>query len=205
MPAISTILCAGIICGQTTPPPKIVDPPAVEAKKPAPFKLSDLVGLKGQTAPQFILSAMNGTQYNLENLRGKIVVINLWGTFCAPCVEEMPKLNALVEKYKGKEVVFLAPAPDGKSDLEVFLQKHAFNYQVLPNGFAVVEKYAPHKKSDDSQKKGGFMMILPTHLVINQIGVVTYHDWGFSKDTAAELSKEIERLLAKETAQNKPD
>ncbi|MGI9035252.1 MAG: TlpA family protein disulfide reductase [Pyrinomonadaceae bacterium] len=40
-----------------------------------------MVGLKGQTAPQFTNAAMDGTVYNLENLRGKIVVINLWGTF----------------------------------------------------------------------------------------------------------------------------
>ncbi|MGI9035253.1 MAG: TlpA disulfide reductase family protein [Pyrinomonadaceae bacterium] len=123
--------------------------------------------------------------------------LNLWGTFCSPRIEEMPELNALAEKYRNKDVVFLAPTPDGNSASEGFLQKHPFGYNVLPNAFAVVKQYAPHKKSDDPHKKGGFLMLLPTHLVIDQTGIVTYHEWGFSKNTSRNLSVEIERLLNK--------
>jgi peroxiredoxin len=198
LPILLNLLAFGITFGQTAPAPIIINKPATESKK-TPTNLADLVGLKGQTAPLFTISSMNGTEYNLEKLRGKIVVINLWGTFCPPCITEMPELNSLVEKYKGKEVVFLAPAPDDKAVLEGFLKKYPFNYQVIPNGFGIVEKYAPHKKSDDPQKKGGFLMLLPTHLVIDRKGVVTYHEWGFRKDTATLISKEIERLLAKNT------
>lgn len=196
LPLLLNLLAFGTAFGQTAPAPLIINRPAAESKK-TPTSLPDLVGLKGQLAPQFTLPAMDGTQYNLANLRGKIVVVNLWGTFCPPCVVEMPELNSLVEKYRGKEVVFLAPTPDDKAVLGTFLQKYPFSYQVLPNGFGVVEKYAPHKKSDNSQKKGGFLMLLPTHLVIDQTGVVTYHEWGFRKNTAALISQEIEKLLAK--------
>jgi peroxiredoxin len=197
LPILLNLFAYGMVFGQTSPAPKIVNQPAAESKKTPPLNLSDLVGLNGQIAPAFTIPSINGTEYNLEKLRGKIVVINLWGTFCPPCIEEMPKLNSLVETYKGKEVVFLAPTPDDKALLETFLQKYPFSYQVLPNGFNIVEKYAPHKKSDDPQKKGGFMMLLPTHLVIDQTGVVTYHEWGFRKDTVDKLSNEIEKLLIK--------
>lgn len=197
LPILLNLFAYGMVFGQTSPAPKIVNQPAAESKKTPPLNLSDLVGLNGQIAPAFTIPSINGTEYNLEKLRGKIVVINLWGTFCPPCIEEMPKLNSLVETYKGKEVVFLAPTPDDKAILETFLQKYSFSYQVLPNGFNIVEKYAPHKKSDDPQKKGGFMMLLPTHLVIDQTGVVTYHEWGFRKDTVDKLSNEIEKLLVK--------
>lgn len=181
--------------GQTAPP-TIKLPENQSVSKSSPAKLSDLVGLKDKPAPSFILPAMDGAEYNLENSRGKIIVMNLWGTFCAPCIEEMPALNALVAKYTNKNVVFLAPTPDDKATLEIFLEKHKFDYQVLPNGFGVIKNYAPHKKSDDPQKPGGFMMILPTHLVIDQNGIVTYHDWGFGKETAQKISAEIEKLLA---------
>jgi len=197
LPILLNLFAFGIIFGQVSPAPKIVNQPASESKKTPPLGLSDLVGLKGQTAPAFILPSMNGTEYNLEKLRGQVVVINLWGTFCPPCITEMPELNSLVKKYKDKNVVFLAPTPDDKTLLEGFLQKYRFDYQVLPNGFGVVEKYAPHKKSVDPQKKGGFMMLLPTHLVIDQTGVVTYHEWGFRKDMVDKLSGEIEKLLIK--------
>lgn len=194
LPLLLNILAFGTAFGQTAPAPLIINRPAVESKK-VPTSRLDLIGLKGQLAPAFTLPSMNGTEYNLEKLRGKIVVINLWGTFCPPCITEMPGLNSLVEKYKGKEVVFLAPTPDEKAVLESFLQKYPFSYQVLPNGFNIIKNYAPQKKNDDPQKKGGFLMILPTHLVIDQTGVVTYHEWGFRKDTVDKLSSEIEKLL----------
>ncbi|HXH70750.1 MAG TPA: TlpA disulfide reductase family protein [Pyrinomonadaceae bacterium] len=197
LPILLNLFAFGIVFGQTSPAPKIVNQPTFESKKKPPLDLSSLVGLKGQTAPTFMLPSMNGTEYNLEKMRGQIVAINLWGTFCPPCITEMPELNSLVKKYKDKNVVFLAPTPDDKAVLEGFLQKYRFDYQVLPNGFGVVEKYAPHTKSVDPQKKGGFMMLLPTHLVIDQTGVVTYHEWGFRKDTAALISQEIEKLLTK--------
>lgn len=199
LPLLLNLFAFGIVFGQTSPAPRIINQPTAESKKTPPGGLPDLVGLKGQTAPLFTIPAMDGTEYNLEKLRGKIVVINLWGTFCPPCITEMPELNSLAKKYRDKAVVFLAPAPDDKAVLESFLQQHPFNYQVLPNGFGVIEKYAPHKKSVDPQKKGGFLMLLPTHLVIDQTGVVTYHEWGFRKDTAALISREIEKLLAKNT------
>ncbi len=190
------LFTAVYICAQTAPAPVISNLPKVTDKKEVSSAMPELVGLKGLTAPQFILKAMDGTEYNLENLRGKIVVINLWGTFCPPCITEMSHLNKLVKKYKNKNVIFLAPTPDDKAAMPDFLQNNPFTYQVLPNAFSIIEKYAPHKKSEATQKKGGFMMILPTHLVIDQTGIVTYHEWGFRKDMTEKLSAEIERLLA---------
>ena len=191
------LLVFGVAFGQISAAPTIINRPTVAAtENPAADNPIDLVGLKGQAAPTFTLPSMNGTEYGLEKMRGKIVVINLWGTFCAPCIDEIPKLNALVKAYKDKDVIFLAPTPDDKTVLETFLQKYPFNYQVLPNGYNFVEKYAPHKKTADPQKKGEFLMILPTHLVIDQTGNVTYHEWGFNKDTIKKLSDEIERLLS---------
>lgn len=176
--------------------PVIIDKPSAESKTST--NISDLIGLENQKAPSFTAASMDGTQYNLEALRGKIVVVNLWGTFCAPCITEMPKLNALVEKYKNGDVVFLAPAVDDKSLLEGFLAKNSFKYQVLPNSFGIVRQYAPKKKTPaPTDKPGAFVMLLPTHLVIDRDGTVTKHFWGFKETTADDLSKIIEQLLAK--------
>lgn len=191
-----TLFAFGIVFGQSNPTPKIINQPKTEASKSPSLDLDNLVGLKGETAPTFTLPAMDGTEYNLEKLRGKIVVINLWATFCAPCLEEMPKLNSLVEKFSGKDVVFLALAPYEKTVLEGFFKKYSFTYQVLPGAFGLIRNYAPHQKSDDPKKKGGFMMVLPTHLVIDQKGVVNYHEWGFRKDTIKNITDEIDRLLS---------
>ena len=138
---------------------------------------------------------MDGIDYDLAGLKGKIVVINLWGTFCSPCIAEIPKLNELVRKFKGKDVVFLAPSPEETPLLKTFLSKKIFKYSVLPNSFDIVEQYAPKKKDGDG--KGEFQMILPTHIVIDGNGLVTKHFWGFNKNTPDVLSAEITRLLNK--------
>jgi peroxiredoxin len=110
----------------------------------------------------------------------------------------MPKLNALVDKFKGKDVVFLAAAADGKSVLEGFLTKNLFKYQVLPDAFGIIEQYAPKKKNPAPTNDGGdFLMLLPAHLVVDQTGTVVEHFWGYKTTTADDLSKTIEQLLAK--------
>lgn len=160
----------------------------------------ELIGLTGQKAPNFTAIDMNGVEFNLENLRGKIVVINLWGTFCAPCIQEMPKLNTLVRKYKDKEVVFLSVAADDKQELEAFLAKHHFDYHVLSGAFDIIRQYAPKKKiSSPTDMPDSFMMVLPTHLVIDRDGIVTEHFWGYSKKTVNQLAAIIEKLLAKKS------
>jgi peroxiredoxin len=187
---------ANVAFGQTSQPSSsvIIDSKAPEKKSETP----EIVGLNGQKAPAFTAAAINGTAYSLESLRGKVVVINLWGTFCPPCIEEMPKLNAIVDKFKGKDVVFLAAAADGKSVLEGFLLKNSFKYQVLPDAFGIIERYAPKKKNPaPTDEAGDFLMLLPAHLVIDQEGIVVNHFWGFRTTTADDLSKTIEQLLAK--------
>lgn len=192
------LLVANIVFGQETDKsvPIIINKPSPESK--ASTGIADLIGLEGQIAPSFTASSMDGTEYKLDALRGKIVVVNLWGTFCAPCITEMPKLNALTEKYKNRDVVFLAPAVDDQILLEGFLLKYPFKYQVLPNSFSVVGQYAPKKKTVlPTDKPGEFVMLLPTHLVIDRDGKVVKHFWGFKETTIDDLSKTIEQLLAR--------
>ena len=54
----------------------------------------------GDKAPEIILSAPNGETVPLSSLRGKLVLIDFWGTWCAPCVKEQPELAKLYRKYK---------------------------------------------------------------------------------------------------------
>lgn len=51
-------------------------------------------------APPFSVTDINGNEYSLESLKGKIIVLNFWFVECKPCVQEMPELNELVEIYK---------------------------------------------------------------------------------------------------------
>ena len=133
-------------------------------------------------APPFEVSDIEGNRYSSEALAGKVVVLNFWFVQCRPCVMEMPELNELVKKYQEKDVVFLAFATNGEEELERFLQKKDFDYQLIPSSLATAEAYAVE----------GY----PTHVVINQQGQVTYRTMGLSSSTVEEVDQHIGQLLA---------
>lgn len=194
------LLTASVICAQTAgkSPTKIVPNDSKSRAASPPIKaidLNNLTNLTGQKAPNFISVDMNGTEYNLENLRGKIVVINLWATWCKPCIAEMPELNALVDKFKDKDVVFLAAAPENKTLLEGFLRKHPFSYHILPGALPVIKQYSPKEKTVSPDVKSRTIQVMPTHIVIDREGITVKHVWGFSSQAIPELSQTIEQLL----------
>lgn len=88
--------------------------------------------LLGTEAPDFTLKLFNGEQLRLSDLRGKAVLINFWASWCAPCREEAPVLEASWRKYREKPVVFIGiNIWDDKDSALSFLTRFGGNY---PNG-----------------------------------------------------------------------
>ncbi|MGQ0542456.1 MAG: peroxiredoxin family protein [Blastocatellia bacterium] len=144
----------------------------------------------GQAAPDFEAQTIGGQTYNLSQLQGKVVVVTFWSTRCDICVAEIPKLNRVVERYKDKDVVFLAMTMEGNGKVETFLRKVPFNFGIVPNSFGVVLKYA------DKDRSGNINMGFPAHFVINKKGEIEHRMDGWDK--AASLDSQISRLLAAE-------
>lgn len=71
----------------------------------------------GQPLPDFDLTSDKGSRVHLDDLKGKIVVVNFWASWCPPCVEEMPSLNSFARAYapKGVEVVAISVDDDPKA------------------------------------------------------------------------------------------
>ena len=68
-------------------------------------------------SPDFSLNTPEGKKISLKDLRGKIVLLNFWASWCVPCREEMPAMEKLYQDYKGKSFVILAVAvKDRKQD-----------------------------------------------------------------------------------------
>lgn len=84
--------------------------------------------LAGQPLPDFNFKDINGKEMKLKDLKGKPIVINFWFASCIPCIEELPELNALKEKYKNTDIVFLSMTFEKKSTVINFLKKHPFNF-----------------------------------------------------------------------------
>jgi len=85
-----------------------------------------------QTFTSSILSTINGDTITSDQLQGKYVVVHLWGTWCAPCIKEIPQLNELKNSFSDRDdIVFLAVAfsrIDDKEKIERFLENKKFEF-----------------------------------------------------------------------------
>jgi thiol-disulfide isomerase/thioredoxin len=152
----------------------------------------------GETAPELtdIDKWLPGNAQTLANLRGKVVLLDFWATWCAPCIDAFPALIEWHENYKNDGFVILgmtryygevgqskADLPTEISYLENFKKTHA-----LPYDIAVA-------KGQANQINYGAMSI-PTTVLIDRKGVVRYVELGNNASRTEEIRKVIEKLLA---------
>lgn len=85
------------------------------------------------TAPLYKASLidMQGAKQNLNQYKGKIIVLNFWATWCPPCREEMPELSRLYQEFQNKNVVVLGLAIDDLALVKEFLQTSPVNYPIF--------------------------------------------------------------------------
>jgi len=90
-------------------------------------------GRAGFPAPGFTLKDINGHTYRLADLRGKIVFLNLWATWCPPCREEMPSMERLHRRLQGTDFRMLAVSEDedGAAAVRPFVDKMGLTFPVL--------------------------------------------------------------------------
>jgi peroxiredoxin len=141
----------------------------------------------GTAAPPFAGEALDGTMYDLDQLHGKVVVLTFWSTKCEICHSEIPKLNRVVERYRGKDVVFLALTMENQVKVEPYLKKNPFSFSILPNSFGVVLKYA------NMDRNGNIDMGFPSYFLIDRAGAIQLRSEGWDK--AANLDSQISKLL----------
>lgn len=131
-------------------------------KSESPFAPIDILKeLQGCDAPDFNVRTIDGEEISFKSLRDHVIVINFWFIGCKPCVEEMPRLNDLVDQYKDKNVVFLSFARDIEDDIrKKFLPKRIFKYKIIPEAHDIIKRYC--------------VLPYPTHFVIEKSGKVAY-------------------------------
>jgi thiol-disulfide isomerase/thioredoxin len=134
----------------------------------------------------FTLSRLDGSQFRLNEHRGKVIVINFWATWCGPCLTEMPLFEKTIAKYKAdKGVVFLALSTDEDRELVApFLKQHKFNLPVA---------YAEHLDYHFTINS------IPTTIILGPNAEVSFRQAGFNprEDFVAALSERIEEAKKK--------
>lgn len=89
-------------------------------EKPSENSLSTLDRLETLGVPQFSLPEMNGKVFGSENLKGQVVVLNFWATWCPPCVAEFPSMIKMAEHFGGKVKLVTIAADEKKEDITRF-------------------------------------------------------------------------------------
>ncbi len=72
----------------------------------------------GEAAPALVLTALDGATFDLAKLRGKVVLVNYWATWCAPCRRDMPKFDAFYRRYHGQGLEMIGISVDFQRDFE---------------------------------------------------------------------------------------
>jgi len=134
-----------------------------------------------QPAPHFEVKDLKGNTSKLEDLKGKVIVLNFWFVECKPCVSEIPELNELVIEFQKEGVVFMALGLNKAEEMKKFLKKTPFNYQVVPDAIEVATQFGVD----------GF----PTSVVIDQNGLIRYISLGVGPQNKEKLAEAIRSLI----------
>ena len=88
---------------------------------------------KGVPAPNFTFPGLDGKKVSLADYKGKVVLLNIWATWCAPCVAEMPSMEKLYQELKNEDFEILAVSVDesGAEAVNPFMKKHKLDFPVL--------------------------------------------------------------------------
>lgn len=93
--------------------------PYPEMAKIVKQKYKHLEGmLEGKPAPELILEKTDGTKISLEDLKGKYIYIDLWATWCGPCIKEIPSLKKIEKEYEGRNIHFVSISMDDEKDFD---------------------------------------------------------------------------------------
>ncbi|MEM9986281.1 MAG: TlpA disulfide reductase family protein [Bacteroidota bacterium] len=140
----------------------------------------------GETAPAWRLTTLQGDSLSLEDLRGKIVLLDFWYVGCVPCVKAMPHLQQIHDDYQERGVVVVGFNPTGQ-DLQqqaAFLQKQGISYPVV------------HSAEDTDWAARYAVEGWPTLFVIDREGRMVHKERGFTgKSSETKLRKVIEEQL----------
>ncbi|MFW9605011.1 MAG: TlpA family protein disulfide reductase [Pseudomonas sp.] len=138
---------------------------------------------KGEQIPAFELETNKDTKITSESLRGSYTYIDFWASWCGPCRQSFPWMNALQEKYKDKNLRILAINLDvNQADANKFLAEVPAHFEIAFDSKGITPKlYAV---------KG-----MPSSLLISPDGKVIFQHTGFNTNKADELDKLISQQL----------
>lgn len=146
----------------------------------------DLVKV-GQQIPSFNIVLQNGQKISATSLKGKVVHINFFATWCGPCLAELPEIQEKVwKKYKSNPNfrMLVIGRDHDESVVQAFKAKHKFNLPMYPDKSKVIYSLFATQ-------------YIPRNYLIDQTGKVVYASIGYSPDEFKKMLHELDELLKK--------
>ena len=176
MAVLAIVLCAALLFGGTLT--------AKAQQRPTPEQAT--IVKDGQKAPNFEVQMFDGSTVKLSDLKGKVVLLNFWATWCPPCRAELSRVEKdIIEKFKGEPFVFL-PVSRGENRATVAAFREKMGY-TIPMGLDTDGRvYAEYAQT-----------YIPRNFLIDKNGVVVKASVGYDEAEFAELIKLIEKEIKK--------
>jgi len=138
-------------------------------------------------APNFSFTTEDHQAISNASLRGKVVLLDFWGTWCPPCRESVPTLRDLNKKYSGKAFQLVGVSSDNDEDVwKTFIQAQHMDWP-------------DYLDASDEVQRAFKIESFPTFIVLDKDGVIRFRQSGLGDSTAGELSDAINKALKRES------
>ena len=159
--------------------------PKIEEEEEGAQKAPALAFKAGDKAPDFKLASLAGPEVTLDSLKGKVVLLDFWATWCGPCKQIMPSIQAISEEFKDKNVAVFGVNTWEKKDgaAKAYMESKKYTYGCLLAGEELAKTYG--------------ITGIPTLILINKDGTIAFAEMGAGGDTKKMLQEAITAALAK--------
>lgn len=137
-------------------------------------------GEVGRPAPELVVERLNGESLSLSSLRGKVVLLDVWASWCPPCLKELPMLDAMAKRLKSRGVEIVAVSVDQK-------RANVIKFLDSQPRWSLTIAHDPRQQIADTLQPEK----MPTSYAIDRAGVIRYVNGGFEPADAAVIEKKL--------------